>query len=337
MPGNESSAWRLSLCYLRKCRHRTDFGGVESVHFPSRSGGATGVGDVFRTAKLRLVGLWNHPPSWFALCEETLAEASRDRIPTVAAGVTFFVLLAMFPGIASVVSLYGLFADRTSIAHVLDAVAPYVPSGAITVLNNDLHRLIAQKPEKLDIAFFGGFIVATWSASGGLKGLIDGLNAAYETQEERSFFTLSIVAFALTLAAFAFGTIVLALAVVIPIVVRHSWVLRDLAIPFEILRIPVAFVLCALLLELVYRLGPDRETRRRQFVSWGSAIAAALWMSATLLFSWYVQNFGSYDRVYGNLGAAVGFLTWIWILLLILLVCAELNCEIERRRRRPLK
>ena len=238
----------------------------------------------------------------------------------------------MFPGIASIVSLYGMFADRASIAHVLDAVAPYVPGGAITVLHSELQRLIAQKPEKLDFAFLGGFVVATWGASGGLKSLIDGLNAAYETEEQRSFLKLSLVAFALTLAAFAFGTIVLALAIVVPAAMRHSELVRDAALPFEFLRVPAVLVLCALLLEVVYRLGPDRETRRHRLISWGSTFASALWLAATLVFSWYVQNYGSYDRVYGNLGAAVGFLTWIWILTLILLIGAELNCEIERRR-----
>jgi len=252
----------------------------------------------------------------------------------MAAGITFYALLAMFPGIASIVSLYGMFADRASIAHVLDAVAPYVPGGAIAVLHTELQRLIVQKPEKLDFAFFGGFVVATWSASGGLKALIDGLNASYETEEERSFLRLSMVAFALTLAAFAFGTIVLALAVIVPSAMHHSELLREAALPFELLRVPVAFVLCALLLEAVYRLGPDRETRRRRLISWGSTFASALWLAATLVFSWYVQNYGSYDRVYGNLGAAVGFLTWIWILTLILLVGAELNCEIEKHHSR---
>ena len=299
------------------------------MHFPS---GSESIGGAFRIARARLSAYRRDPPHWVNLLNETLLETSRDRIPTVAAGITFYALLAMFPGIASIVSLYGMFADRASIAHVLDAVAPFVPGGAIAVLHTELQRLIAQKPEKLDFAFFGGFVVATWSASGGLKALIDGLNASYEAEEERSFLRLSMVSFALTLAVFAFGTIVLALAVIVPTAMRHSELVREVALPFELLRVPVAFVLCALLLEVVYRLGPDRETRRHRLISWGSTFASALWLAATLVFSWYVQNYGSYDRVYGNLGAAVGFLTWIWILTLILLVGAELNCEIERKR-----
>ena len=80
---------------------------------------------------------------------------------------------------------------------------------------------------------------------------------------------------------------------------------------------------------LIYRLGPNRA-RKEPWLNWGSIIGAAVWMAATALFGWYVQTFGRYERVYGDLAAVVGFLTWVWISLLILLGGAELNCEIRR-------
>ena len=303
------------------------------MHFSSRSEDRlSSLGDTVRTARRGLVAVWNHPPRWLEVINGVAAEASQDRIPTVAAGITFFGMLALFPGIAAIVSLYGMFADRSSIAHVLDVLAPYLPGGVITVLNNDLHRLIVQKSEKLNVAFVGGLAIATWSASGGLKALLDGLNVAYETQEQGSFLKFTFVAFVVTLAGLVFGALALICAVIMPALAKHSYVLREIAVPLGLFGFPIALVLCALLIETIYRLGPDRTTRRSRFISPGSVVASVLWITATLLFSWYVQNFGSYDRVYGNLGAAVGFMTWMWILTLILLVCAELNCEIERKR-----
>lgn len=259
------------------------------------------------------------------------SEFSEDRVAAVAAGITFFVLLALFPAIASIVSLYGLFADRASIAHTVDALGPYLPGGAISVLDAELKRLVAEKPEKLDIAFFSSSAIALWSASGGVKALIDGLNVAFERKETRSFLKLTRHALLFTTSAIIAVAIAVYLSVMLPGIIGRFTFSRALVITFDILRWPAAFVIVTLLLGLLYRVGPDRAHAR--WISWGSAIGGALLIVATLAFSWYTQNFGSYDRTYGNLGAAVGFLTWIWISMVVVLTGAELDCEIERTRR----
>lgn len=267
------------------------------------------------------------------LIRRTLKEISDDRIASVAAGVTFFALLAMFPAIASIVSLYGIFADRSSIGHVLDALSPYVPDGAVTVLGGEIHRLVAQKASKLDYAFAAGFVIALWSASGGVRALMDGLNVAYEVKERRAFIERAAMALFFTLAVIVLAAGILAFAVVLPVL------LRRVDIPFVFagllagLRLPLVYGFAVLIFEIVYRFGPDRRHERFHWISWGSGIGAAPWIGATTVFAWYVRDYGSYDRVYGNLGAAVGFLTWIWIMLVILLAGSELNCEIARGRR----
>jgi len=266
------------------------------------------------------------------LIRRTAAEISEDRIPAVAAGATFFVLLAIFPAAASIVSLYGLFADRVSIAHLVDTAAPFLPGGAVTVLDAELHRLITQKPEKLNFAFFTGLVVAIWSASGGIKALADGLNVAYEVRETRSFMTLTARALLATTAGILFAAFLVELAVVVPVESARLRLSQEFALVLAVLRWPVGFVVCMLMLDFLYNIGAGRPCARPRWMSWGSAVASLLWILGTLLFAWYTQNFGSYDRVYGNLGAAVGFLTWIWLSLLILLAGAELNCEIERQR-----
>ena len=276
-----------------------------------------------------LRGSWS---KWLGIAKRTLAEIVADRIPFVAAGVTFFILLALFPAIASVVSLYGLFADRASIAHLVDHAAAFLPGGAVTVLDAELHRLIAQKPGKLNLAFLIGFVIAVWSASGGITALADGLNVAYELRETRSFLRLTAHALVATAACVLFAACMTELAVVLPAMAQHFAFPGAMARLYSILRWPAVFLVCVLMLDVFYTLGPNRRPIRWQWVSWGSAAASLLWILGTLLFGWYVRNFGSYDRVYGDLGAAVGFLTWIWISLMILLAGAELNCEIARSR-----
>ncbi|MGH6877772.1 MAG: YihY/virulence factor BrkB family protein [Rhizomicrobium sp.] len=275
----------------------------------------------------------SRPPGVFTLAKRTFAEISRDRIPLVAAGVTFFILLAMFPAIGSAVSFYGLFAHRSSIGQIVQTVSPWLPGGAVTVLGNELRRLTAEKPAKLDLALFIGAAVALWIASGGVKALIEALNVAFETTETRGFFKLSGDALLFTAVGIVAAALAVFVAVAAPAVLAHVPHSQELEPAFAILRWPGAFIVTALVFRLVYRIGPDRKERDRSWITWGSAIAALLWIGGTLLFGWYVRNFGSYDRTYGSLGAVVGFLTWIWISLMILLAGAELDCEIARLRR----
>src|SRR3954468_4420365 len=109
-------------------------------------------------------------------------ELSADRVLAVSGGITFSFLLALFPAITSIVSLYGLIADRAEIADELRLVSGFLPEGAVTVLQKEVHRLISVQPVKMDLAFLGSMAVALWSASGGAKAVIDGLNIAFEVE-----------------------------------------------------------------------------------------------------------------------------------------------------------
>ena len=273
---------------------------------------------------------WKTGPEWISILRKTASDIFADRIPAVAAGVTFFILLAMFPAIAAIVSLYGMFADRESISDVIHAVAPFIPGGAVRVLNTELHRLIAQRPEKLNLAFIAGFLIALWSASGGINALIEGLDVAYETKETRGFFRLTVDVLLVTAVCIVFATGATALAVVLPVLIHRAFG-EEMDAAFDVLRLPLICILNVFVLGAMYRLLPSHRTGSVPWVSWGAVVGSLLWVCVTALFSWYVQNFGSYDRVYGDLGAVVGFLTWIWLSLVIVLSGAELNSEIARR------
>jgi membrane protein len=262
----------------------------------------------------------------WAFVAQVYKEFSQDRIPTVAGGITFFALLALFPALGSVVSLYGLFGDRASIAHDLNLVSDFLPGGAITILKSELGRLAAQPNNTLSLAFLGSSLVALWSASGGFKALVDSLNVAYEVKETRSFLRLSLNALLFTVCAILFAAAGIWLGFVVPDMTRGG----VLALVLRLLVWPAAFLVCAFVLAAIYRFAPDRKSPRWRWITWGNATASLLWLAGTRLFSWYVEHFGSYNRVYGDLGAAVGFLTWLWLSLVILLLGAEINGELER-------
>ena len=263
----------------------------------------------------------------------TYLQFDRDRILEVAAGATFFILLAIFPAFASIVTVYGFLADRATIAHDIAMVSRFLPRGAIIVLNGELHRLIAQKIPALGLTFMLSSLIALWGASGGVKALVHGLNVAYEANETRGFIRLSLTALLLAGISIIFCALAMLLAGLLPHILqllpyRSLW---RAALPA--LSWPIAYGFSLLLLTALYNYGPCRP-RHDSWVTWGAVIASGFWLLGTLLFKWYVQHFGNFDRVYGSLGAVVGFLTWIWLSLVIILFGAELNRELERRKQR---
>jgi len=270
------------------------------------------------------------PQRLWAIVRKVYLEFFEDSIPTVAGGVTFFFLLAIFPAIACVVSLFGMIADRAAIGRGLDLISGFLPGGAVSVLRTELHRLASQKSGTIDITFFAGLGIALWSASGGFKALVEALNVAYEVKDRRSFFRLSANALLFTLAAILFAILAINLGLILP-----AWALRSDAEPWvrlmvQILVWPISFLMCTVLVALIYRFGPARDHPRWRWFTWGSATASLLWLMGTVAFTWYVEHFGSYNRVYGELGAVVGFLTWVWLSIVVLLLGAEIDCELER-------
>ena len=259
---------------------------------------------------------------------------SDDRILANAAGVTYYALLALFPGIAAVVSIYGLFADPNTIIGHVDTVAGFAPGGAIDVIRDQLTRLSAQGSTRLGVSFLIGLLVSLWSANSGIKALFDSLNAVYEEQEKRSFIRLNLVTLSFTIATIAFLLIALACVIALPVALNFFPVPGVTTLLLKTARWPLLLVLVALGLTLIYRYGPSRDEPRWQWITWGSAFAAIVWLAASALFSWYAASFGSFNKTYGSLGAVIGFMTWMWLSIIVVLLGAKLNAEIEHQTAR---
>ena len=257
---------------------------------------------------------------------------SEDRILANAAAVTFYTLLALFPGIAALVSIYGLFADPGSIATLLDAVSGILPGGAVDVIRDQLTRLTSQGSTSLGVSFIIGLVISLWSANGGIKALFDALNAVYEEKEKRSFIRLNATSMVFTIGMIAF--LVIALVGVVALPVALNYLPSLLGSVLNIARWPVLLMLVAFGLSLIYRYGPSRREPRWRWVTWGSAFAAVVWLAASALFSWYAANFGSFNKTYGSLGAVIGFMTWIWLSVIVILIGAKLNAETEHQTAR---
>jgi membrane protein len=243
--------------------------------------------------------------------------------------VTFFFLLALFPALSAFVSLYGLIADAADAQRQIAGLAGLMPGGAIKVLSDNLQRLANTNSGGLSLAFAVSLAVSVWSANSGVKALIAGLNVAYEAKERRGFIRLNLVSLAFTVGAIALAVVMLGVVVVAPAILGALQLDPDGG--FALLRWPLLFVLVAGLLAVLYRFAPSRAQPQWRWITPGGGFAALAWIAMSALFSWYVENVGHYDRTYGSLGAIVGFLTWVWLSLMVVMIGAELNAALEAR------
>src|SRR3954451_15669396 len=255
-----------------------------------------------------------------------------DRILMNAAGVTFYALLAFFPAIAAFVSIYGLFADPHTIVDHLDVLAGVLPGGGMVVIQEQFTTLISQPSGALTLGVVFGVLTSLWSANGGMKGLFDALNVIYGDEEKRSFLWLNLTTLAFTLGMLLFAIIALAAIVVIPVILK--FLPTFIGSILNIVRWPVIAVLVAVVLALIYRYGPSRDKPKWRWVSWGSSIAAVLWLAFSAIYSWYTAHFGTFDATYGSLGAAIGFMLWMWLSTIVILLGGKLNAEIEHQTAR---
>jgi membrane protein len=265
------------------------------------------------------------PRGWLDIAWRTVKEVVDDRLPAVAGGVTFYTLLAIFPGLGAFVSLYGLFADVNQAQAQFIGLVGIVPREFLGVIGDQMVRLAAAPPQKLGFAFGIALLLAIWSASSGVKALFNGLNVAYDEDEKRGFVGLSLLAVGATVSLIGFMTLLTVLLVAVPALTPGDSAFG------AVMRWLAALVLTTGLFSVLYRFGPSRAKPRWQWVSWGSGVAALLWMLGSLGFSAYVTNISNYDRTYGPLGAVIAFMVWIWFSVLVILVGAELNAEIEHQ------
>jgi membrane protein len=268
------------------------------------------------------------PRGWHDILWRTFQEFGKDNIPSVGGGVTFFALLALFPGLAAFVALYGLFADFNDAVKQIEAMALIAPRDAVVFIGAQMIRISQERSSTLSLAFVVTLALSLWSANSGMKAFIQGLNIAYGEKEKRGLVKLNLESLAFTVG----GVLLLLVAVVgvvgLPVVLPP---LKDAGPALSVLRWPVLVLLMVLVLSVVYRYGPSREHARWQWVTWGGVAAALLWVAASLAFSWYMSNLAHYDRTYGSFGAAAGAMTWLWMSVVIVLFGAELNAEIEHQ------
>ena len=269
---------------------------------------------------------------WKDIFIRTYHEVQEDRLMSLAAGVVFYSLVALFPALAAGVSVYAFFSDATSITNHVSLVADIVPGASLDLLRSEITRIAGRSDGRLTFGFLIGFGIALWSANAGMKAIFDALNIIYDEEEKRGLIWLNLVSLFATFCAIGGALIALGAVVVFPLVLAaFGWSALDAPLMIGILRWPVMFMLVILALAILYRHGPSRRIAKWRWLSVGSVFAAVVWLAVSVLFSWYLGNFANYNATYGALGAVVGLMMWMWLSTIVVLVGAELNSEIERQ------
>jgi membrane protein len=268
--------------------------------------------------------------------KRTLTEFREDNLTDRAASLTYYAVLSIFPALAALVAVVGLFGDpRTITRELTNLVSSIGPSSAASTFQEPIASLTRSSPAT-GILLIVSVAAALWTASGYVGAFIRASNRIYEVEEGRSVFKLRPLQMLVTLIlVLLLALVLMALVVTGPIARRVGSAIGagDTAVTvWDIVKWPVLFVVVAFMIAVLYYASPNARLRGFKSIIPGSLLAIGVWLLASAGFAYYVANFGSYNKIYGALGAVIVFLIWLWISNLAILVGAEVNAERERSR-----
>lgn len=258
-------------------------------------------------------------------------EISRDRIMLIAAGVAFYLFLAIFPALAAMVSLYGLVADPFTMADHLRMLADVLPPGSFEIVADQVKMLAGRGDIELGVAFFVSIAIALWSTHNGMLAIFDAMNVAYDEDEKRGFIHRNLLGLAFTLWAIAAAAVLVAAIAMLPLILSYVWMdaLEERIVLASRWPLLLVFAFCAAM--IIHRYGPSRERARMRWLTWGAALTATAWLIMSAGFSFYLGHFADYNGTYGALGAVIGLLMWTWLSAATLIVGAKINAELEHQ------
>jgi len=265
---------------------------------------------------------------WWAILKRVYAELQKDRVNFVAAGIAFYMMLAMVPALGALMSIYGLVADPGDVERQLAEAEEVVPAAVIELVGVELKRL-ASNDAAAGWALVVGLVLSLWGGSKAMDALITSMNVAYNELDGRNFVKRKLLGLGLTLGGVFFVVFVMTMLVVTPTVLAYV----DLGWVTEVLITGARWVLMfggvMVWLSVIYRFAPNRRNAKWRWVTWGSFLATLIWLVASAGLTWYASSFGNYSATYGSLGAIVLLLLWFYVTGYSVMLGAELNSEME--------
>ncbi|HEV7186479.1 MAG TPA: YihY/virulence factor BrkB family protein [Blastococcus sp.] len=268
---------------------------------------------------------------WKQILKRAWAENQADNMPIIAGGVAFWGFLAIFPTLIAMISIYGLVASPATVRTQVDNLAKNLPRSATDLISTQLKSVTSHSGGALTVGLIVSILAALWSASGGVGSMITAVNLAYDEVEARNYVKLKLIALGLTLGGIVFALVAFGLVAVVPVVIN--------ALPLGgvgtvLAQVATYVVLLAVFtggLAVIYRVAPDRDAPRFRWVSLGSVVVTLMWAVVSLVFTFYVNNFGSYDKTYGAIAGVIVLMLWLYLTCYLVLLGAEINAEAEHQ------
>src|SRR3954469_22660955 len=272
--------------------------------------------------------------TWMGTLKRTLREFKEDDLTLLAAALTYYGILSLFPALLVLLALLGL-AGTGTIDALLANIGSLAPSATRDVITNAVHNL-QNSNKAAGFAFIVGIVGALWSASGYVGGFMKAANIVYEVEEGRKFWKLKPLQIFVTLVIVLLTTVVtVAVVVTGPVAEKVGNIVGaggTAVTVFNIVKWPVIALVVSQLFAFMYWISPNVKQPGYRWMSPGGIVAVVLWVAASALFAFYVANFGSYSKTYGSFAAVIIFLVWLWITNLVMLLGLEFNAEVERGR-----
>jgi membrane protein len=272
--------------------------------------------------------------AWRDIAKRVLKEVRADNVPLLSAGVAFFALLALFPALVAIVSLYGLVADPSEVSRQIRELTAALPPEARTLIVDQVRQVAEQAPSSLGRTAVIGIALALWSASAGMRWLLSALSLAYDETEDRKFFRLRGTALLLTVAATTAFVVNLVLLTASTRLSDWLGLGNTGEVVVNVVRWPILAVLIGAGLAIVYRYGPDRDPPKWRWVTWGSALATGIAVLASVGLAVYSSVSGSMDKTYGSFAGIIVLMLWLMATVFAVLVGAEVNAEMEHQTAR---
>ncbi|MFB2586492.1 YihY/virulence factor BrkB family protein [Herbiconiux liukaitaii] len=273
--------------------------------------------------------------SWLYVLRKTVREFSADQCTDIAASLTYYAVLALFPAMIAIFSLLGVFGQGPAATEaLLDIVDDVAPGGTADVVRGPIEQF-ASSPAA-GFALVSGLVVAIWSASGYVTAFSRAMNRIYEIDEGRPFWKLKPLQLLVTLISIVLiviAAVILVISGPVADAVGSALGIGETAtIVWSVAKWPLLAIVVVLVLAILYYATPNAKQPKFRWMSLGALLAIVLLVIATVAFGLYVTNFSNYDKTYGSLAGVVIFLLWLWIVNIAILFGAEFDAELERGR-----
>lgn len=268
---------------------------------------------------------------WKQIVKRALAESKADHVPLLAGGVAYAAFLAIFPALIAAISVYGLLVEPAQVRKQIEDIASALPDDAKSLIITQLTDIASGPKSALGLSLIISVLLALWAASGGVMGLMNAVNIAYDEEDNRKFVKKRGLALLLTVGAILMFGLCIGLVAVLPPVLSNLGIGAIGQIAAEVVRWGLLLALVLGALAVVYRVAPDRDSPKMKWASLGAIVATVLWAIASVAFSLYVNNFGKYGKTYGALAGVVVLMIWLYWSAYIVLLGAEINAEAEQQ------